>query len=489
MNNHTIRRMLEKTFLRQWRFNGQKVFKCFLKNTAATAGTLVDWSNRGCFKCLLLEEPRSSSGDRHVAIYMLATDFDKFVNLSTSDSSFDVLINSSSAMFVDMSNGRGYLSAAVSSGNTSIYYLNSAASRIQDGLVKITVRPPSTVGLSITGVSSIMMDGCDLQLAPAQAAPTATGTGMVLFAGGAVDNITYYQEIIRYTIASSNSASAFGRLMDQSSAGAGTGQTGGRGLFIGGRYPLFRDDYANHRGLIEDINYITFSTTSNTSFFSELVSRMDYMVALTNCDRVCVVGGAVEGAYQDKIVSVNNMQYTSINTPVRCSIFATITGVKQAAGVSNGKNNIGIYAGGRYAPVDSDPFVVVDYAVTDINRVTINTNNTASSVSNLSTAKYNSCMVSNGIGDIAVLVGGQNDSVTITDMEYMTISTGVNMTAFGTCTSGASVGASNGSGNKAVFKQNGQIYTININTPMNATSFASSALEAQYSMCNQDKVD
>ena len=495
MNNHTIRRMLMKTFMRQWRFNGQKVFKIFIKDSSPSSGSsLSTWANRGCYKGIVLEEPPSRDNvdsERASYMYLIKSDFEEVVNLSPTDSSFNLLYGSTTALFLDMSTGVSYRPFSVGSSGSYLYSLFRSCVPVQNSLIKIRLMPAPLTDIAITGISAALLDGCDINLAPAQSAPTSAGSGMVLFAGG-MDGSTssYYQDITKYVIGSNNTAASFGRLLDQSHMGSATGQTGGRGLFIGGCYTMFSTS-TNPRGAIEDINYITFSTASNTSYFAQLVLAMYYTAAASNGDKVCIVGGAANRLYNSAYLdeAKDFIQYTSINTPVNCNQFSSITDVKQTACTSNGKLDVALYAGGRYTSVPTNPFdTLQDYAVSTMRRVTISTKTVSSVIGNLTQATFDAAMVSNGAGNTAVLVAGRCDTATANIMEYITIPTGTSMSAFGICDAGQATAGSNGSGNKAVFRQQGSISTITINTPANATAFAT-ITASQYSMCNQDKID
>lgn len=494
MNNHTIIRMLKKTFMRHWRFNGHKIFKIYIANPAPSSGSSIHtWANRGCYKGIIFEDPPTRENimsDRRAYLYMIKEDFDDMINISPVDSAFNTLYSVTTAMFIDMESGIGYRSFAYISPDTYAYNLFNASVPVQDGLVKIRITPSALTSVTVLGISAALLDGCDFKLAPAQAAPTATGSGIVLFAGGYNSSSgSHYQDITKYIIGSSNTATTFGRLLDQSHSGSATGQTGGRGLFIGGKNPLYVSS-RNKQGAIEDINYVTFSTASNTSFFAELVTALYYTTSCSNGDKVAVVGGASydydASSYKD--VSMDVVQYTSINTPVNCSEFSTITDVKQACCTSNGKLDVGLYAGGRHAPRAPDPFSSQDYPVTAMHRMTLSTKTVSATIGNLIFPTYDAAMVSNGSGNIAVFIAGIYDNYLANFMEYTDIVTGTSMTTFGSCEPGQSVGGSNGINNKAVFRQRSSIYTITINTPANATSFASIA-DAGYSMCNQDKID
>jgi hypothetical protein len=138
--------------------------------------------------------------------------------------------------------------------------------------------------------------------------------------------------------------------------------------------------------------------------------------------------------------SINVIQYITISAPGNAVDFGDLTSDRYAmAGVSNGENNRGVFAGEASPPS------------TDIDYIAINSPGNAADFGNLTQARGYAASASNGTSDRGLFAGGYTGSVSNV-MDYITISSTGNATDFGDLTTElyAPAGTSNSINDRAV---------------------------------------
>lgn len=199
-----------------------------------------------------------------------------------------------------------------------------------------------------------------------------------------------------------------------------------RGIFAGGHIN------------INTIEYITISTTGDTTDFGDLLVSSHYGGdAASNGanDRGVVAGGDDQSS-----VTTNVIEYITMLSPGNAQDFGDLTQARQYIGAcDNGTGNRGVFGGGEYLNI-------IDY-------ITISVLGDAANFGDMSIARRASTSTSNDVNNRGVFAGGQpvpNDGRNIID--YITISTTGDAQYFGDLTfiSAFSTAISNGTDNRGL---------------------------------------
>jgi hypothetical protein len=252
-------------------------------------------------------------------------------------------------------------------------------------------------------------------------------------------------------------ALAFGALTaSRDLPSAGSNGTNNRGVFAGG------DNSSSAQ--MNNIDYITVSTTGDATDFGDLITARARANAVTNNtnDRMCV--GAGEGA----VSSPRPIDYFTISSAGNASDFGDLVkGNGDRASFSNGNSNRGMWLCGY----DTDPYP--NFTDDTIEYITITSLGNATDVANAPTKRRNVDGLSNLVGDRGVWGGGRTTGSSYTTLYYITISTGSVGGTFGNLTIARNdpPGTSNGTSNRGVW-MGGSGLTIDYIT-INSTGDAS----------------
>lgn len=245
-------------------------------------------------------------------------------------------------------------------------------------------------------------------------AATSNGTsGRGVIAGGysgpgGLNNIEYI------TISTLGDSSDFGDLLDgRDELASCSNGTNDRGIFAGGW-----DSGVNR---VNDIEYITITSTGNGTDFGDLATSGGNagLVGLSNgTSNRGVFGGGYEGSRVDRI------QYITISSTGNTTDFGNLTQASyHLAGVSNSTNDRGVFAGGYGT---STQINIISY-------ITISSTGNASDFGDLARAKDRVKGCSNGTSNRGLFAGGRYSGPPTRDnvIEYITITSLGNASDFG----------------------------------------------------------
>ena len=217
---------------------------------------------------------------------------------------------------------------------------------------------------------------------------------------GATNDMSYI------TFATTGNSTDFGDL-NRSDMIFASVSNGPRGVFAGGSY---RPGY---RLFTDEISYITIASTGNATDFGNLLSANTdfwaYQVGASNGTRGLIAGN---GPY----VATNVIQYITIASTGNATDFGDLTLARGQLGGTNGGDRA-VFAGGYYEDTVGHPQKIIDY-------VSIPTTGNATSFGNLASLK-STC---SGLSDNSRAVFHNGNGY---DLEYITISTTGNATDFG----------------------------------------------------------
>ena len=212
------------------------------------------------------------------------------------------------------------------------------------------------------------------------------------------------------------------------------------------------------------IEYITISTTGNSTDFGDLIYSAKNIAGSSNggLDRGLFGGG---GTTYPTVV--NNINYITISVLSNASDFGDLsTSRRDLAATSNGTNDRGVFAGGR--SVADTPLATIDY-------VTVSTTGNALSFGNLASARSQPAGTSNAANNRGVFAGGTSQYY----MDYINIASTGNAIYFGELTVSKidTAGCSNGVNDRGVWgggstgSNSDVIDHITISSASNASDF------------------
>jgi len=229
---------------------------------------------------------------------------------------------------------------------------------------------------------------------------------------------------------------------------------GDRGVFAGG--------WTAAETTVNNIEYITISSTGNSTDFGDLLTALRLLsmtAANGGSGRGLFAGGGTDGS-----TYVNTIQYITIGTPSNATDFGDLTtALVYGCGTSNGTNDRGVFAGGN--PQTN----AIEY-------VTISSAGNASDFGDLTISRYGLGGTSNATSERGIFTGGRT---TLTNtIDYITINTTGNATDFGdlTVTRGYPTAGSNGTNDRAVFGPGASgidnvLQYVTVSSTGNATDF------------------
>ena len=172
----------------------------------------------------------------------------------------------------------------------------------------------------------------------------------------------------------------------------------------------------SEQGTTLAMDYIEIPTPSNASNFGDLSQNQGSMAGFSNETRGVFAGGRDGASY-----NLTTVQYVTPSTLGNATASGSMGGAKNLTGCSDGTT--GLTAGGISAA--GGP------RTSQISYITINTLGTAQTFGQLSTSKYSTA----GFADATYGVwSGGYTTASIGDIEYVTIATPSNASAFGTLT-------------------------------------------------------
>jgi hypothetical protein len=301
--------------------------------------------------------------------------------------------------------------------------------------------------------------------------PIPLTTNRALFLGGistasaAVTNIDYA------TLTTSGNAANFGSLSAAKGDNSATSNaTGGRAVVPGG--------YTTTGS--STIDYTAIATFGNTSNFGNLTQARCLTASNSNgtSNRGVFGGGSTTGMAAHDVTTVDYITISSLGNATSFGVIDTSRG--GMAGLSNGVNNRGIFAGGDQGGGFSGG--------TYIQYITISSASNATSFGTMSGIHVYCGGFSNDTSGRGVVAGGSTNwaSTAVSNLtEYFAIATTGNASTFGNLAQGRVVltGTSNGTGNVGVFAGGtnsgfvdaslnvASIESVNITTPSNGTTF------------------
>ena len=260
-------------------------------------------------------------------------------------------------------------------------------------------------------------------------------------------------DIVYFDIAGSGGGSAnFGNLTATRSSGVGAAGSSSRACFVGGY-----NSSANPTRM-DDIDYVTPSTTSNATAFGNLTVGRNLGASASNGTRLLHAGGYGPSAYS------NTVDYITVATTGNAQDFGDLSAVGQTlyGGAAADATRALISPVGNTAGGDT----TIDY-------FTISTTGNETDFGDLIVAAIRNSACSDSTRAVFV-GGGASHTPANSQMEYVTIQTTGNATDFGDltnpiyyqygggCTSNATIGVS-------MERLNMEKFTIQ--TPANATDF------------------
>lgn len=221
---------------------------------------------------------------------------------------------------------------------------------------------------------------------------------------------------------------------------AGAAAAGGqRGFFVGGR--TTNSGAGVNSNVIE---YITINSTGNSTDFGDATVKFNHRGTTSNGENDRGVTG---GGYDNNAPTTLVIDYITISTTGDSTDFGDLTQTRGGvAAVSNGPNERGVWMGGYIASGTS--YDILDY-------VTINSTGDATDFGNHTSQRWNSSPVNNGTDERGVTFCGHIGSYGSTDtniIEYITINSTGNATDFGDAISANSyaAGCSNDTNDRGV---------------------------------------
>lgn len=240
-----------------------------------------------------------------------------------------------------------------------------------------------------------------------------------IWGGGYNSDNSYTNRIEYVTISTPGNSTDFGDLpMNMVGSNATSNGTNDRGVFCGG----YGADGAGDQSGIE---YVTISSTSNTSDFGNLTSA-----AYSTANNGCSSGTNERGVFFiGRGANTNSIDYITISSTGNSLDFGDLIsdqgpssnkGAGSGGATSNTTGERGVYCGGQY-----------DVPVNTIQYVTINSTGNCTDFGDLTNANYgNGCTSSGATGDTAV-VGSMDTGSANASINYFTISTTGNAANFG----------------------------------------------------------
>jgi len=279
--------------------------------------------------------------------------------------------------------------------DTGLFFGGNTGSGLQNVIQYITI--------STTGDAA---DFGDLQRSKEDTGVASNGNSdRGVIGGGTIGSDVELDEIGYVTISSAGNATDFGNLATARNTprAASNGSTD-RCVFGGGS----SDPSAG----VDEMDYITISSTGNSSDFGDLTQGRRRLGALSNAtgDRG-VWGGGIVGSNYDI------MDYVTISSTGDAADFGDLTSAgKDLAGLSNGTNNRGLWGAQNKTNV--------------ISYITISSTGDAADFGDLTIVRSHPGGLSNGTNERGVFGGGLNGGKSDV-MEYITISSTGNATDFG----------------------------------------------------------
>jgi hypothetical protein len=191
---------------------------------------------------------------------------------------------------------------------------------------------------------------------------------------------TLYTDVIQYiTISTPGNAQDFGDLVvERISAGCCSNNANDRGIIIAGQ--------GTGGGNIQEIDYVTISTTGNANDFGNLGYTKRMCSACSNGINERGINGV--GGYTTN--EVNSIDYVTINSPGNATDFGNaINNIRNNAGTSNATNERGVFNGGR---LDGNYRNYIQY-------ITINSTGNATDAANLTAQTQSPVAVSNATNE------------------------------------------------------------------------------------------
>jgi hypothetical protein len=220
------------------------------------------------------------------------------------------------------------------------------------------------VTVSTTGNAS---DFGDLASSRQELAASSNGTSNRGVFGGGTTDISLCSNIIEYiTISSTGNASDFGDLVEEIRGTSATSNaTNNRGIFGGG--------VSSSASKFNTIEYITISSTGNTTDFGDLLSATYVLAASSNgTSNRGVFGGG------DRGTTTNVITYVTISSTGNATDFGDLTAARRfLAATSNGTDNRGVFGGGYTTAACN----IIDY-------ITISSTGNATDFGDLRANKY-----------------------------------------------------------------------------------------------------
>jgi hypothetical protein len=268
----------------------------------------------------------------------------------------------------------------------------------------------------------------------------------------------YTTRIEYVTISTTGNSSDFGDLSTDASQtlGAVTGDTSTRSVFAGGQ------DAATNTAQ-NTIQYITTTTLSNSSDFGDLTQASYQNSGFSSGTRGVFILGLDNNV--SPAAYLNNIEYVTIATAGNATDFGDTSSAYRSQSAA-GDGAVGLVFGGYDGTNRSN----------HIDKFTISTPGNATDFGDLTQAREQTAACSNQT--YAVIGGGYNGSARINVLDYVTIATSGNATDFGDLVSAGAQFAATANGTRGIFggRFTGVAFTyaidyITIASPGNASDF------------------
>lgn len=240
----------------------------------------------------------------------------------------------------------------------------------------------------------------------------ATSNGMNdtgIFAGG-----NGFNNISSVTISTLSNTSDFGDITSTRGYGASSSNgTNERGIFGGGG--------STGSNIID---YITISTPGNAQDFGDLISQPNIRDLGGTSNATNNRGIFAAGFAMNLDAKINNIQYVTISTTGNASDFGDMSAIyAYLSGTSNGTNNRGVF----------DNCASSSY-INKMDYITISTTGNSVDFGDLTVLRYLAGATSNGTSERGVIGGGYYSSTYYNTIDYITISNTGNASDFGDLT-------------------------------------------------------
>jgi len=234
------------------------------------------------------------------------------------------------------------------------------------------------------------------------------GTRAVCAYGYIAASPNYTDTIDYFNVSTTGNATDFGNMPQAAAQISGAFASSTRGVYAGWDNP-------SSPNATNAIDYITISSTGNSTDFGDLTAAMKCMAAASNSTRGIWAGGMSPG-------EVNTIQYVTIASTGNANDFGDTTVARQQSGASWSSTRA-VFGGGHTPSYQN----IIDY-------VTIASTGNAADFGDMIILVTSTCGTSNAVRGL-INVGGNTPGVNTKDVSYITMASLGNALDFGDLTS------------------------------------------------------